>query len=66
MGIIRRSLIQDVFRGKEEMVLNYNPHPSTKAGIGQIICPKIHVDVVLEGLKKKITRLSSNYNPLEM
>lgn len=49
------------------MMLSYNPHPSPRAVIGQIICPKIHLNVVVERLKKKrITRLPSNYNPLEL
>lgn len=66
LRLLRRSLIQDV-KGKEEMVLNYNPHPSPRAIISQIICPKEHLDAVVEGLKlKKIMRLPQTCNPLDL
>lgn len=67
LGLIRRSLIQDEFKGKEEMVLNYDPHPSPRAGISQIIYPKEHVHAVVDGLKsKKIVLLPETYNTLEL
>lgn len=40
LGLVRRILMHDVFKGRENMVLNYNPHPPPRAGIGQIICSK--------------------------
>lgn len=33
LGLIRRTLVQDVFNGQEDMVLKYNPHPTLRAGI---------------------------------
>lgn len=27
-GLIRRTIVKEVFKGREEMVLNYNPHRS--------------------------------------
>lgn len=47
LGLIRRSIIQESFNGKEDMVLNYNPHTSLRAGIGKIICPKVNADIVV-------------------
>lgn len=65
LGTIRRSLVHEVFKGRTAVVLNYNPHPSSRAGITQIICPKRNVQVLVEGLKeKKVQQLPSNYNPL--
>lgn len=59
LGEIRKTLIHDVFKGKRVMVLNYNPHPSPRAGIAQIICPKENVGVVVEELRKRnIERLT--------
>lgn len=67
LGTIRRTLVQDVFKGREDVVLNYNPHPSVRAGIGQIICPKGNVGRLVEELeKRKIRRLPLNYNPLHL
>lgn len=54
LGLIRRSVIQDLFKGKKEVVLNYSPNSSPRAGISQIIFRKEHVDSVLEGLTLKI------------
>lgn len=54
-------------QGKEDTVPNYNPHPSPRAGIGQIRCLKIHVGLVVEGMrKKKIMRIPPKYIPLEL
>lgn len=49
------------------MVLNYNLHQSRMAGISQILYPKEHVKLVVEGLKlKNIVGLHDTYNPLEL
>lgn len=53
LGAGRRTLIHDVFGGQEEMILNYNPHPSPRPGIGQIVCPKMHEAKVIEALRKQ-------------
>lgn len=56
-----------MFKGREDMVLNYNPHPSQRAGIAQILCPKENRVKVIEELKKrKIYFLPVEYNPLEL
>lgn len=36
--VIRRSLKKSILRGKEELIKNFNYHPTSGAGIGQIIC----------------------------
>lgn len=65
--MIRRSLIKSVFRCRDETVLNFNYHPTSRAGIGQIICPKCNVQAVTEAMRKKcFVRLPENYNPLEL
>lgn len=65
--MIRRALIHDVFRGRKDAVLNFNYHPSPRAGVGQIICPRWNVIRVTDELKKKgIARLSESYNQLDL
>lgn len=65
LGTTRRSLVNDVFNCRTDVVLNYNVHPSSRAGISQIICQKRKVQVLVDGLKeKKIPQLPRNYNPL--
>lgn len=67
LGKIRRALVEDVFKGREDVVLNHNPHTSVKADIGTIICPKGNVERLVAELKKrKIRRLMSNYKPLHL
>lgn len=67
VGLIRRTLAQDAFQGREDKAPNYNPHPSPRAGTGQIICPKKNVGILIEGLKrKKIEKLPDSYSPTEL
>lgn len=48
------------------MVLNYNPKTSPRVGIGQIVCPKLHVEKNMpELMKRKIEKLPKFYNLLE-
>lgn len=53
LGLIRRTLIQDMFKVRDDILLNYNPHPSPSAGIGQIICPNKNVYKVVEELRRR-------------
>lgn len=53
LGLIRRTLIEDMFKGKDEMVLNYNPHSSPRVGIGKFIIPKEYRGDLIEALRKR-------------
>lgn len=67
LGVLRRTLLQEVLKGIEDMVLNYNQHPSPRAGIGHIKCPKKNVHTFVEDLKKKrIEIIPLNYSPMEL
>lgn len=67
LGVIRRSSIRKVFQGREDTVLNFNYHPSSRAGVGQIVCPKKNAQYVTNGLRKKgFQKLPEGYNPLEL
>lgn len=65
LGLIRRTIIQDVLGGRSEFLLKYNPHPSPRAGIAQVICPKEGVQQLAEAFQRKgIERLPLSYDPL--
>lgn len=51
--VIIRSLTQDVFKGREETVLNFNFHPFPISGIGQIKCSKLIDAIVVWELKRE-------------
>lgn len=53
LGLVREAPIRDVFKGREEMVLNHNPHSCPRVGIGEIICPTIHGEKVTRECKKR-------------
>lgn len=64
-GLIRRTPIQDVFKGRDDLVLKYKPHPSPRALIGQVICPRKNAGIVVSGLnKRKIEQLPPTYDAL--
>lgn len=67
LGAIRRALIHDVCEGKHNAILNYNPHPTARAGIGQIICMKDKAKYVIDRIKEMgIEQLPESYVPLEL
>lgn len=48
-------------------MFNYNPHPSPRAGVGQIIFPRDKVKILVEGIrKKKIEKLPDSCRPLQL
>lgn len=53
LGVICRALVHDVFLSTEDTVLIFNYHPSIRAGVGQIICPKKNAKLVTDELKKR-------------
>lgn len=47
------------------MILNFNYHLSSRAGIGKIICPKRNEAVVIAEMEKKgMEKVLEGYNPL--
>lgn len=47
--------------------MKYNPKPSSRAGIRQIICPKQNFETAVEELgKRKIDEIAPSYNALKI
>lgn len=57
--------MHEIFKGKSDIVLNYNPQKSPRTGIQQIIWPKENIEPLAEGLKrKKIEQTPNSRNQL--
>lgn len=65
LGVIHRVIINDLLGWRRDLVLNYNPHLSHRAGIAKVIGPKTGAAEVKEAFRKKdITCLPPSYDPL--
>lgn len=66
-GAIRRAMLHEIFNGRRDDILNYNPHPSPKAWIGQVIVLKKNKEQTIDGFKNEgIIELPENSCPLEL
>lgn len=60
--MIRISLTHTVFKDREDMVMNFNYHPSPRAEMGQMICPKRNASYVTDEMRKRgMSRLPDTY-----
>lgn len=67
LGAIRRAITHEIFNERGDKILNYNPHPSPRAGIGQVIFLKANAKQIIAGSRKAgINQLPDKYVPMEV
>lgn len=64
LGVIRRTIINDLLGDRKDLQLNYTQHSTPQEGIAQLIWPKTGTKAIVEALRKRdIACLPENYDP---